>query len=673
MRQQWLAWSALIVGLAITLLVTNSTQRQAEEEALENFAAAADQVVVRIEERLTSYALLLRAAAGLFHSSTDVTREDWRAYVENLRLDENLVGVQGIGFSQLIRPSERQSHVDTIRASGLPGYDIYPSGERELYSSIVYLEPYEGRNLVAVGYDMYSEPVRRAAMDRARDMNDASLSGRVQLVQEIDSDVQPGTLIYVPVYATGADITDPQQRRDALIGWAYSPFRMTDLMNGIIGDWARVNMESIGLRIYDQGVASADNLMYVSPGLQNESLAQRPHQSRLLELHGQRWLLDFEPLTDNLTQSSYAPVRRTLVGGVMLSVLLFALLLSQSSTRLRAESIAMRLTTEMRSNESALRAANVEAERFRDALDAVNSYIYIKDAQRRYVYANQVCLDLFQRTAETVIGSRDEDFFPAESCAQIQHADERVLNGEKSRSEIEVPNPDGSRRVYLEIKSPVYDHDVPGQIVGILGISTDITAMKDNEAAMQRIAHFDMLTGLPNRLLLSDRIYQGIKRANRTKNLMAVVYLDLDGFKSVNDKYGHDAGDNLLRAVAISMQDAVRGGDTVARIGGDEFVILLQDFSDIAQLKPILSRLMDACSQSFTIANTALRVSASLGLRIYDPSDDSESQPTEDRLLREADQAMYQAKVSGRRRVCQFVSEGPAVCILEQDAGNARL
>jgi len=210
-------------------------------------------------------------------------------------------------------------------------------------------------------------------------------------------------------------------------------------------------------------------------------------------------------------------------------------------------------------------------------------------------------------------------------------------------------------------------------VIGIMGISTDITALKDNEAAMQRIAHFDALTGLPNRLLLSDRLYQGMVRANRRSSLMAVVYLDLDGFKAVNDKYGHDAGDDLLRTVATRMLEAVREGDTVARIGGDEFVIILQDFNDIDQLTPILARLMDACSQAFTIANDPVRVSASLGVRIYNPADTSDSQPTEDRLLREADQAMYQAKTSGRRRACLFVSHGPAICILEQDARNTRL
>ena len=138
---------------------------------------------MRIEERLLSYALLLRGASGLFHSSEELTRAEWRAYVDNLRLAENLAGVQGIGFSQLIPAEELDAHQQRVRSEGFPDYQVFPTGQRDIYSSIVYLEPFSDRNLLAFGYDMYAEPVRRAAMERARDLNDASLSGRVELVQ----------------------------------------------------------------------------------------------------------------------------------------------------------------------------------------------------------------------------------------------------------------------------------------------------------------------------------------------------------------------------------------------------------------------------------------------------------------------------------------------------------
>jgi diguanylate cyclase (GGDEF)-like protein/PAS domain S-box-containing protein len=617
---------------------------------------------LRIEERLLSYALLLRGASGLFHSSEELTRAEWRAYVDNLRLAENLAGVQGIGFSQLIPDEELDAHQQRVRSEGFPDYQVFPTGQRDIYSSIVYLEPFSERNLLAFGYDMYAEPVRRAAMERARDLNDASLSGRVELVQEGGSGEQAGMLIYVPVYQHGADISTIATRQEALIGWTYSPFRMIDLMDGVIGDWTRVNMEAVGLRIYDDGIASPENLMFASPGLKQSAANSSLLQHRALDIHGHQWLLEFEPLAGHLTLSSYAPVRRAFVSGVLLSVLLFSLMLSQLRTRQRAEMIAREMTETMRNNEIALRAANVESERFQKALDTLTSYVYIKDADRRYVYANRACLEYFNLSAHKLNGVRDEELFPPDACEQIRHSDERALAGENVRNQIEVVSSDKKRHVFLEIKSPVYDTEDMDHVGGVLGISTDITHL-------QQMAHYDALTGLPNRVLLADRLHQGLVRANRSKSLMGVVYLDLDGFKAVNDVLGHEAGDKLLRTLAARMQVAVREGDTVARIGGDEFVVLVPDITGLEQLKPIVKRLMTETREELPTRDGIIHISASLGVRLYNPAEHTESQSTlcESNLLREADQAMYHAKNSGKNCASLFVSDGPAVCILKQD------
>lgn len=666
------AWAALFIGLIITLVVSNNIRQQIEDEAANAFNIAADQVTLRIEERLLSYALLLRGAAGLFYSSDQLTREEWRIYVDNLQLDKNLAGVQGIGFSEWVPADKLSAHQQRVRSEGFPDYQIFPVGERETYSSIVYLEPFSDRNLLAFGYDMYSDPVRRAAMERARDLNDASLSGRVELVQEDGTNEQAGTLIYVPVYRHGADISTESQRRDALIGWAYSPFRMTDLMNGIIGDWARVNMDVVGLRIYDNAIASPENLMFASPALSQRATTPTLLQQRTLEIHGHNWLLEFEALAGHLTLGSYAPVRRTFVSGTLLSALLFALMLAQLRTRQRAEMIASKLTEEMRNNQIALHAAHVESERFQKALDAIHSYIYIKDANLQYLYANSACLEYFKVPLHRLRGMKDEDLFPTASWNQVRLADKRALAGENVRDQIEVITDDNQRHVFLDIKSPIYDADEPDRVSGVLGIATDITNL-------QQMAHYDALTGLPNRVLLSDRLHQALVHANRHKTQIAVVYLDLDRFKAVNDELGHEAGDKLLRRLAARMQAAVREGDTVARIGGDEFVVILPDIEGVEQLTPILKRLMSGACEQIPVQNGVIQISASLGVRFYNPAESLDSQlPTgAGNLLREADQAMYHAKnlskKSGKNCASLFVSDGPAVCILQQDISDTWL
>ena len=139
-----------------------------------------------------------------------------------------------MGFSVLIPRAELARHVRELRQEGFPEYRLKPDGVRELYSAIIYLEPFTGRNLRAFGYDMFSELVRRAAMEQARDTGAAALSGKIVLVQETGADVQAGTLMYVPVYHKGLPLETVAQRRAALQGWVYSPYRMKDLIKGIL-------------------------------------------------------------------------------------------------------------------------------------------------------------------------------------------------------------------------------------------------------------------------------------------------------------------------------------------------------------------------------------------------------------------------------------------------------
>lgn len=659
-----LAWAALIAGTLISVVVSIAIRLDIQQQAQARFAFAADQITLRIEERLYAYALMLRGSAGMFVSSEDVTRDDWNAYVNNLHLDENLVGIQGIGYSHVIPRHELPTHINAVRAEGFSDYSVNPPGDRDVYTSILYLEPFEGRNLRAFGFDMFSEPVRREAMSRARDLDQASLSGRVELVQELDTDIQAGTLLYVPIYQPGMPIDTIENRRNALTGWAYSPFRMSDLMTGLISDWTRVNMEAIGLRIYDRPQRRPETLLFSSDGLLSGSGTDRYLLTRRLDIHGRQWLLEFEQAV-TAQNTNYRQAWQALAAGLLLSTLLFSLLTSMARTRNRALEIADTLTRNIRQRELDLRAAHAETGQFREALDYVNSLIFIKDTERRYRYANKATLEMFKRSADTLAGATDDQFFPETTCIQLTETDNKVLAGQKTRSEVTVYHADGSRETFLEIKTPVYDSAENKTVTGILGISTDITVLKNQEEQMAHIAHYDALTSLPNRLLLGDRLQQGLAHVNRHGGKLAVVYLDLDGFKAINDSHGHAVGDELLRIVATRLRDALRDGDTVARIGGDEFVAILLDLVDIEQVKPILSRMMQAASDTVYIHGLSLNVSASMGVSLYpQATSESDEQPGEDKLLRQADQAMYHAKTAGKQRAHLFAGTGDFVTLV---------
>ena len=198
--------------------------------------------------------------------------------------------------------------------------------------------------------------------------------------------------------------------------------------------------------------------------------------------------------------------------------------------------------------------------------------------------------------------------------------------------------------VFAELQTITSVRDAQGVITHYVALFSDITTFKAQQTQLEHIAHYDVLTNLPNRALLADRLRQSMAQTLRRGNLLGVAFLDLDGFKAVNDQHGHEVGDQLLVALAQRMKDALRDGDTLARLGGDEFVAVLADLADAAASQPLLQRLLDAVSQPFAVGALRLQVSASVGVSFYPQADLTEPE----HLLRQADQAMYQAKQAGK-------------------------
>jgi diguanylate cyclase (GGDEF)-like protein/PAS domain S-box-containing protein len=187
--------------------------------------------------------------------------------------------------------------------------------------------------------------------------------------------------------------------------------------------------------------------------------------------------------------------------------------------------------------------------------------------------------------------------------------------------------------------------DEHGQLTNYVGVFTDISQLKRHEAELESIAHFDPLTGVPNRLLLLDRLEQAILHAQRSGLTMAVCFLDLDDFKLVNDQHGHAAGDQLLIEITRRLHHILRPDDTLARLGGDEFVLLLNGLHNIEECHSVLKRILNTISQPVMINELPIQISASIGATVY-PLDDTDTDP----LIRHADQAMYAAKQAGKNR-----------------------
>jgi len=216
----------------------------------------------------------------------------------------------------------------------------------------------------------------------------------------------------------------------------------------------------------------------------------------------------------------------------------------------------------------------------------------------------------------------------------------------------EIWNRRKSGEVYAEFLSISSVHDDAGKISRYIGTFIDISQIKEQQRQLEQIAHYDALTGLPNRVLLADRMNVAIAQARRSGNLLAVAYLDLDGFKMVNDSFGHHTGDRLLVEIARRLQQSIRGGDSVARLGGDEFVLLMADIGSVEECERALVRLLRALSEQVVVDGQSMQISASIGVSIF-PDDDGDP----DTLLRHADQAMYVAKEAGKNRYYLFDPE----------------
>ena len=214
----------------------------------------------------------------------------------------------------------------------------------------------------------------------------------------------------------------------------------------------------------------------------------------------------------------------------------------------------------------------------------------------------------------------------------------------------EIWNRRKSGEVYAQMMAISSVSDNKHAVSHYIALFSDITSSKEHQKQLEHIAHYDALTNLPNRVLLADRLHQGMIQAQRQKKPLAVVYLDLDGFKAINDTYGHEIGDQVLIAVSARMKQVLREVDTLARLGGDEFVAVLLNLDDIDSSLPMLTRLLNAAAERFVLGELVLQVSASIGISFYPQADEVDA----DQLLRQADQAMYQAKLAGKNRYYIF-------------------
>ena len=487
LKNRHLSRIVLVIGLVITAAATLYLKSGVEKAAGMAFAVHCAEIENKILERLEDHARILKSGAAFFNATDSVTREEWRIYSQVQNIDKELPGVQGVGFSLLIPRKELAKHLVEIRSNGFPEYKVRPEGERELYSSIIYLEPFAGRNLRAFGYDMFSEPVRRKAMERARDTNNPALSGKVTLVQETDRDVQAGILMYVPVYHKGMPVETVEKRKAALYGWVYSPYRMKDLIQGILSKNDLEKEKKLHLKIFDGENCVPPALLFECHPDAENNLWPDVHFSRLIpvDINGTRWTLSFTQTGGGLFTSGYVRVWLTMVSGTIITLLLFFLTRALLSTRAEAERIAEHLTSDLKASEQFTTDIINSLSSNIAVLDSDGIIIAVNEPWQNFAVENSapdvISDDIGKRYLDVFKNSGDgEDDEGAEaSLAGIQ----AVLQGEQQRFILEYPcHSPYEQRWFRMIVSKL-----KGSRSGVVVSHADITDRKITESALQQV------------------------------------------------------------------------------------------------------------------------------------------------------------------------------------------
>lgn len=334
----WLAWMALVLVLLFTFSAWHIAREVSTNRVNDRFLYRAEKERDNILRRLQAYDQVLRGGVALFESSQEVTREEWRRYVDYLQLDTNLPGIQNFGVIQVVSARNKESHQRQLRREGFADYAIWPAAEQDIYNVVIFCEPFTKRNRQALGFNANSEPVRRETMERARDTGRPALSARLTLVNESPGSEQPGFLIFLPIYAHNLPTDTIQARRQALTGYAFMAFRASDLIRSIIGSDSR----DVDLELFDEAV-SADTLLFDSRAGETHGKRGQYVTYLPLDLASHHWVARFQSQPEfDLVTTSYLPDSIAVVG-LLLGLMIFIVIFTNARNQQQVETIAERL------------------------------------------------------------------------------------------------------------------------------------------------------------------------------------------------------------------------------------------------------------------------------------------------------------------------------------------
>lgn len=616
----------MAISSAIFWLALVDQERRIAHAAL---SAKAQDLMLEVESRMRGYRQILRGARALFNASVVVTEREWQVYVANLDLHEEFSGFLGVGFARYLNPEQRQLYDVHMRNQNQPQQQLWPAGDRAHYSVIMFLEPRHRFNLLALGYDMLSEARRNTAMWRAARENRSVITAPVELVQErIFQAKEQGMLMYLPVYLEHPPPLDEEQRLKLLQGWVYMPFRMSEFMSRLT---SYMPPDTV-LTLYDGEQPSPESLYWSNrpalPSKLNQTALVTRHTQRLYT-NGRTWTFELSIPMSSEPFLSERRRRMSVLG--LLNVLIVGIVLALATARYRAGQL-MFLS----------RRLSQAQEGYRTVVELSSEGIAAVDHALSLTFVNQQLAEMLSTNTDILIQKPLRLFWVFDAEFSEALLLEQLQLGQRVRREIRLQRQDREPLHVLVSVSPLLEG---AQLKGATLIFTDISQLKAKEAQVAYLATHDAMTGLLNRTTFQEHMVQVWEEARRYGRCFALLYVDLDCFKPINDTFGHTVGDEVLVEVARRMVATVRRSDLVGRRGGDEFVLLLPELGTVERAQVVAEKLRVALEEPIELPTCTLQISCSIGIGLY--PDDAEDVET---LISKADMAMYHAKQAGGNR-----------------------
>ncbi|RLJ40086.1 EAL domain-containing protein [Acidovorax sp. 106] len=623
-----------LVMLGLTYAHWRSEERGSRDRRDVNFQVAAERIGYNLADRMATYEMVLRGTRGYFEGSERIDRQEFRSYVSSLQLQETRPGLKGISLILKLPAASLSSHIEDMRQRGFPQYTVRPPGDRPTYAAVTHIEPLDAENQRVLGLDAYMVPAAREALDRAADTGALAVSALLPLAQDEPAGGARGLVMYLPIYANGAALDTLQQRRAALLGWVSAPFHLAEVVAGL----SREFDSDIGLDVLDGDAQDGSSYLYTDARLEHGQ-AQR-QVIRPMVFGGHTWNLRMVPLPAFEDRYEYETHHLSALIGALLSLVLgwFAWLLATG--RARAEALAYAMTAELRGARDELAST----------LNAIPDLLMEIGSDGRIAYCRSGHLAPLAEPARHFVGMQLEDIVQPDAAAGCRAAIQAATAtgysaGHQFRLDLQ------GQPYWFELSIARKPGGGPGEPPCFIALSRDITERKNAEARSHQLAYFDALTQLPNRRMLMDRMEQAVAAAQISKQMGAVLFVDLDNFKQINDARGHTVGDAMLKQVAQRLFSLLRPGDTVARLSGDEFVMLIghlgADIEGAGRAALLVAETVRAALEvPYSIQTHLYSSTSSIGITLFP----KQAEGTED-LLREADTAMYRAKDMGRNRI----------------------